>query len=301
MLVNEIVTKSGQTPALQRLLVAKKVGVVFGGGSTRCAFQIGVVETLRELSIRPALTIGVSGGVWNAAAVAAGADHRLRHYWRAFARMPRIDLRKLLTTYSPFRFVEMHERTFTRYIGRTRLHDDDALPMFVSVTRLRDRAPMLFNVRDVEDPLQLLLASNFLPPFYLKAPIIDGEKYGDGGFSDNAPYEKPFEEGCDHVILLSMKGESEGDLYRSPRDVNHRVADEYADRVTLIRPRHRLPFSFNEWNWSKLSTLIEAGRLRAREVLLGERHAATDLRAQSQAPTVRLARLSKRIRGRERG
>ena len=90
------------------------------------------------------------------------------------------DLRKLLTTYSPFRFVEMHERTFTRYIGRTRLHDDDALPMFVSVTRLRDRAPVLFNVRDVKDPLQLLLASNFLPPFYVKAPIIDGEKYGDG-------------------------------------------------------------------------------------------------------------------------
>src|SRR4051794_8509098 len=35
---------------------ARKVGYVFSGGSARCAFQVGVIETLREIGVRPALT-----------------------------------------------------------------------------------------------------------------------------------------------------------------------------------------------------------------------------------------------------
>ena len=56
---------------------AKRVGYVFSGGSSRCAFQIGVIEALAELGVRPALAIGVSAGAWNAALVAARRESRL--------------------------------------------------------------------------------------------------------------------------------------------------------------------------------------------------------------------------------
>jgi len=269
---------------------ASRVGVVLSGGSARCSFQIGVLETLIELGVRPSLCVAVSAGSWNGAALATGSVHRLRHYWRAFVRMPHVDLRNLWREHSPYRFTEIHRRTFSRYVGVDRLRASGTLPLHIGVTRLRDRNKVLFDAGAVEDPFLLLLASNYLPPFYTHAPRIGGERYGDGGMTDNIPYEKAFEEGCDAVVLVTMKGESEGEIYRSPRETEHVIPAGLRDRVVVIRPRHRLPLSFTEKRWPVLRGIVELGRLRAREVLLGERHPETDARAAGTSPTVLLAR-----------
>jgi predicted acylesterase/phospholipase RssA len=233
----------------------------------------------------------VSGGAWSAAAVAVGHAHRLRTYWRAFSRMPGLDLRNLLREHSPYRWNEIHRRTFSRYVGLERLRRPETLPVFVGVTRLSDRQALYYDLRTVEDPLNVLLASNYLPPFYTHAPRIDGERCGDGGMCNNIPYEKAFAEGCDAVVLVTMKGESEGRPNRSPREVEHTVPPIYRDRLVVIRPRHRLPTPFLERRWSVLVQAIELGRLRAREVLLGEVHPATEVRIDRIAPTVLVARL----------
>lgn len=278
------------TPELDLLLSARRVGLVFGGGSARCAFQIGAVETLLELGVQPALCVGVSAGAWNAAAAAVGQAHRLRYYWRSFSRMPVVDLRNLLWERSPFRWNELHRRTFGRYVSAERLRQPGTLPVFVGVTRLADRQPVYFDLRTADDPLQVLLASNYLPPFYTHAPRIAGERYGDGGLCDNIPYAKAFEEGCDAVVLLAMKGESEGLPNRNPREIEHVIPPRYRDRLVIIRPRHRLPVAFLERRWPPLLRTIEIGRLRAREVLLGESHPETEARAEGTAVSVRVAR-----------
>lgn len=280
------------TDSLALLRSARRIGFVFSGGSARCIFQVGVVETLLELGIQPAVCVGVSAGAWNAAAVAAGTSHRLRRYWRAFARMPHLDLGNLLRERSPFRFTEMHRRTFSRYVGIERLRSPEALPLFIGVTRLRDKTGFYFDAREVEDPLQLLLASNFLPPFYSRPPRIAGESYGDGGMVNNIPYEKAFEEGCDAVVLFANKGESEGSLYRSPREPLHEIPSPWRERTVVIRPRHRLPIAFTERRWSVLASIAEIGRLRAREVLLGETHAETDVRGEIPLTGALFARLT---------
>jgi predicted acylesterase/phospholipase RssA len=260
--------------ALQSLLPARRIGFVFSGGSARCAFQVGVVETLRELGVRPALCVGVSAGVWNAAAVAVGSDERLRYYWRTFVRMPHLSARNLLREHTPYNLTEIHRRTFRRYVGSERLRRTEALPLWVGLTRLADRRAALFEARRAEDPLALLLASNYLPPFYGHAPRLAGERYGDGGLANNLPYEKAFEEGCDAAVLITMKGESEGGLYRNPTDCDHAIPAPFRTRTVVIRPRRRLPVSFVERRWAVLAGIIELGRLRAREVLLGEVHPA---------------------------
>jgi predicted acylesterase/phospholipase RssA len=269
---------------------ASRVGIVLSGGSARCAFQIGALETLAELGVRPSLCVAVSAGSWNGAALAAGTVHRLRHYWRMFVRMPHVDLRNLWREHSPYRFAEMHRRTFSRYIGLDRLRAPGSLPLYIGVTRLRDRRRVLFDASMVEDPFLLLLASNYLPPFYTHAPRIGGERYGDGGMTDNIPYAEAFEQGCDAVVLVTMKGESEGEIYRNPRETEHIIPAELRDRIVVIRPRHRMPLSFTEKRWPVLRGIVELGRLRAREVLLGERHPETDARAPGTSPTALLAR-----------
>lgn len=279
------------TPALRVLRAARRVGFIFSGGSSRCAFQIGVIEVLLELGVRPAVCVGVSGGSWNAAAVAVGHAHRLRIYWRAFSRMPGIDLRNLLREHSPYRWSELHRRTFGRYVGVENLRRPETLPVFIGVTRLADRQAIYVDLRTAEDPLHVLLASNFLPPFYTHAPRIEGERCGDGGLSNNIPYEEAFAEGCDAAVLATMKGESEGLPYRSPLEHTHSVLPEYRDRLVVIRPRHRLATHFLERRWPVLLHAIELGRLRAREVLLGEIHPETDVRPEGIAASVVAARI----------
>ncbi len=279
------------TPALDLLCSARKVGLVLSGGSSRCSFQVGVLETLHEIGIDPALSVAVSGGVWNGAAVSIGAVPRLRQYWRAFTRMPHVDLRGLLRDHTPYRFNEMHRRTFGRYIGAERLRRPEAKPLWVGVTRLRDRQGVFFDARTVEDPLALCLASNYVPPFYTHAPRIQGERYGDGGLTDNLPYEKAFAEGCDAVVLVTMKGESEGGLYRGPREPDHVIPAPFRERTVVIRPRHRPPCRFVDRRWEVLSLMMDLGRLRAREVLLGERHPETEVSGEVGALTAAVRRL----------
>ena len=274
---------------------AKKVGYVFSGGSARCAFQIGAIEALAELGIEPALCIGVSAGAWNAAIVAAGIRERIRYYWRSFMRMRSFDLRNLFVDHSPWRFRQMHERTFRRFIG-ARLHAPEALPLYISLTRLRDRSNAIFDARKFDDPLRILLATNYLVPFYTHAPLIDGERYGDGGMTDNAPYERAFAEGCDAVVLVAQKGESEGGLFKRIGDVEHVIPAHLRDRVVVIRPRHRLPVFFVELRWSRLAWLADIGYLRTREVLLGEEHEATHVRARGRAPSAYITAVARRMR-----
>jgi predicted acylesterase/phospholipase RssA len=279
------------TPALDLLRSARRLGLVLSGGSLRCAFQVGVIETLVELEVRPALIVAVSGGAWNGAALSAGTVHRLRHYWRAFVRMPSLDARNLLREHTPFRYNEIHRRTFSRYVGAERLQRPEALPLQIGVTRLRDRQAVYFDARTAEGPLTLLLASNYLPPFYIHAPVIAGERYGDGGLADNLPYERAFAEGCDVVILVTIKGESEGGPYRNPQDPDHVIPAHFRERMVMIRPRHLLPASFVERRWPILLQTIELGRLRAREVLLGESHPETEVRGEAGALASAIRRL----------
>ena len=283
------------TQAFDRLREAKKIAFVFSGGSSRCAFQVGVFERLAALGIRASVAIGVSAGSWNAAIVATHIEHRARFMWRSFGRMPHFDLRNLFVELSPWRYAEMHRRNFERFI-RDKLHAPDALPCFISVTRLRDRKGFLIDARTVDRPFDLLLAANFLPPFYSRTPLVLGERFGDGGVSDNAPYELAFEQGCDAVVLVTVKGESEGGIYKSTADVDHEIPAVFRDRVIVIRPRHRLPYAFVERRWSRILELMTLGDLRAREVLLGERHPETDIRAIGDSPTMRMLRVWQWVR-----
>lgn len=271
------------TAALELLRNAKRPGFLFAGGAARCVFQIGVVETLYELGIEPALCLGVSGGAWNAAAVAVGNWRLLRNYWRFFSRMPYVDVTNLVREHSPFIWSRLHDRAFSRYVGAERLRAESTLPLYVALTRLRDRTSVIADLRTADHPLELLIASNFLPPFYTHPAVIDGEKYGDGGWTNNLPYETMFALGCDAVVLMTQKGESEGGLYRHSDDVNHVIGPEYASRVVVIQPRHRMPLGFVERRWQKLLPIAELGALRTREVLLGERHAQTDIAAPGRA------------------
>lgn len=261
----------------------------------RCIFQVGAVETLLSLGIEPAACLGVSGGAWNAAAVGVGNSARLRPYWRFFARMPYIDLTNLAREHSPFIWSRIHHRAFTRYVGAEPVRAAK-IPILIGMTRLSDRSSVVVDIRGEPDPFRLLLASTYLPPFFTHPIEIGRERYADGGWSDNIPYERLFAAGCDAVVILTMKGESEGGLFKHRDDYDHEIVPELRDRVVVIRPRHRLPIGFVERRWNRLLPIANLGALRAREVLLGERHPETDLAAKGRAPSAYVSGLRTWVR-----
>lgn len=255
-----------------------------------------MAECLAELGVIPTRVLGVSGGAWNAAAVAVGGTQRLRYYWRYFARAPHLDVFNLTRDYTPFRYAYLHDRAFERYVGRSNLVSDSAIPMWVAVTRLDVRESVVLSVREVPDPFRLILASNYLPPFYTRPVSIDGVDCGDGGLTNNLPYEALLAEGADLVIIIAINGESAGGLFRSPVEVDHEIPPELHDRVVVLRPRHRLPVFFVEWRWPRLQGTINLGYLRAREVLLGENHPRCANHSRSVEPVRVALRLAGRVR-----
>lgn len=257
------------TNVKDRLRRARKIGILFAGGASRAVFQVGVVEALFEAGINPAACLGVSAGSWNAAAVAVGNWRRLRAYWRFFCRMPAVDLTNLAREHSPFNWRKLHTRAFRRYVSAERLRAEAALPLYVALTRLRDRELVVVDARTSADPLELMLASNYLPPFFTHPPVIDGERYGDGALSNNIPYEALFDRGCDAVVLITQKGECEGGLFRNLDDSDHVIPEPYREHVVVIRPRHPLQVSFAERRWERLAPVADLGFRLASKALGG--------------------------------
>jgi len=198
--------------------------------------------------------------------------------------------------FTPFRYAYLHERAFDRYVGRANLVSDESIPMWVGVTNLSTLESRVLSVREVPDPFQLILASNYLPPFYTKPVSIEGVEYGDGGLTNNLPYETLLDLGADIVLIIAINGESAGGLFRSPKEVDHEIPEEYADRVFVIRPRHRLPVFFVEWRWHMLASTINLGYLRAREELLGETHPRCANHSRSIEPVRSALRFVHKIR-----
>ena len=70
------------------------------------------------------------------------------------------------------------------------------------------------------------------------------------------------------MVVMTMKAESEGRIYRSHRDPEHVIPRALESRVVVVRPRHRLGLSLIESRWPRIEETIELGRRRAAELLL---------------------------------
>lgn len=146
-----------------------------------------------------------------------------------------------------------------------------------------------------KDPiLNALKASAALPIAYRQPVVIDGHSYIDGGISDPIPIQKAIDEGCDEIVVLLTRPEGYRKkiplvnvlprLYarRFPRlaeallsryESYNRSLDliesgRLPARLTVIRPRTKLPVGRLTTNLSKIKAAMAQGERDAKEVLL---------------------------------
>lgn len=248
-------------------------GIVLEGGAAKGAYHVGAVDAILEKKIEYRAVSGTSIGAVNGAFLVSGQWDLVRKMW------PKIDLRWFLEGDRDLRKRTEGERSsgkefleilsgIIRQGGISTDHmlrlidriDEEAFRAsetefaFVAVNRSL-KEPRFYYKDDIPEGklAEYLLASSFMPIF--RDRELDGQKFLDGCFYDNLPYEPLERIGVDEFIAVRCQGfgvrrprtypenrieiKSEGSLGRgldfSPEHVEELMKRGYEDAVRVFK------------------------------------------------------------------
>lgn len=181
---------------------------VLSGGGSLGAVQVGMLQALDELGIRPDLLVGTSAGAVNAAYLAgrgmnaetladlAGVWARLRRQ-DVFPTDPVRHLLALRGTQTSLCSNDSLRRLVRAHLPYHRL-EDAAIPVHLVATEVLSGREVLLSSGDAVDAV---LASAAIPAVF--PPVtVDGRPLWDGGIADNAAISQALALGADRVFVL---------------------------------------------------------------------------------------------------
>lgn len=250
----------------------RNIGLVLSGGGSRGAYQIGVLEGLKELGLEQRLhtLAGVSIGAINAAVLIqewnegpekaidmwrqmlpgevfkAVPDDLKNLEWKDYLDLGIDSLKNFKVRVDPF-IERLFERTSE---DRIRTAPHQLVVAAWNVNKLRTDVFALSKIPKGKLAAYLLASASF-PAF--GSYKIDGTSYLDGGIGNNLPLDLIFqEEEVEKGIAIDV-----GSIVRySPSQL--RVEKKYKDRTLLIRPSRSIPSPANFSN-SAVQIMLEAG------------------------------------------
>ncbi len=205
------------------------VGLVFGGGGAKGAYEVGVWWGLKEKGIDKDISLvsGASVGGLNAALFSMGSLSRCYKIWKSITEKdilcPDEDKRELINIAlgSDSIFCQnCLKNIIIRYLDENKLRDKDCfisctdvsripliniLPVELYLNKLLNLKAKYFNIRglDIEKTVHVLLATSAMP-FVYESIEIDGKKYCDGGICDNLPIQPLYKKGAETIIAVSL-------------------------------------------------------------------------------------------------
>ena len=197
--------------------VRMKTGVVDVGGGMRGIYAAGVLDGCLDRGIKFDLGIGVSAGSANIASYTAGQKGRNYRFYTEYSfRRQYMSFANLLRGGS---YINMDYV----YGELSRADSEDPLdypamsanPMefiVVAADALSGEAKYFDKHDMAQDNYDVFKASSSIPVVG-RPYTVDGRPYYDGALGDPVPVAKAFELGCDRVVLILTKPESE---LRSP-------------------------------------------------------------------------------------
>lgn len=192
----------------------KKIALVIGAGSVKCAAALGALRVLRQAGIAPDLVVGCSGGALYAAAVALGLDVEkavslTRQLWTKELTGKR-NRRALLQAALP-RQLGFDGRFGLRHdaLMRQRLDDafgsqtfaDTQIPLFITATDFMTGEQVVLNNGRLTDAVRASMAT----PFVFAPWEVDGRLLVDGFLSDPLPVNVAIREGADVILALGFE------------------------------------------------------------------------------------------------
>ena len=217
-----------------------KIGIVFGGGGGRGAYQIGVLKALDEMGL-PGLIKGVAGtsvGALNGAMFCAGNLDEAIGVWSSVSEdmiLKRNDIRSmrsyngwfsnsglkmLIKQHVDLTAVKHSKAVF--YAAASRIKSPETLYRYIKSHQDKNLFHKLvtdflkgaitftssaryfkvgdYDIRVIED---ILLASSAIP-FVFPDIVIDDEVYVDGGINDNVPITPLYNDGFRKFLVIAL-------------------------------------------------------------------------------------------------
>lgn len=190
-----------------------KTGILDVGGGLRGIYAAGVFDYLMDAGITFDLGIGVSAGSANLASFLAGQKKRNYQFYIEYAaRRQYMGIGNFILKRS---YVDMDYvyGTLSNSDGENPL-DYDALrknrmEFLVVATNVETGRSKYFDKSDIDqDNYDVLKASSSIP-FVCRPYEVDGIPYYDGALADPVPVKKAFQWGCDRVVVILTKPETE--------------------------------------------------------------------------------------------
>jgi len=181
--------------------------LVLGGGSSRGAIQIGMLQVLAEHGFVPDRILGSSVGAINGVGFAAEPTRegveRLTQVW---LRIRREDIYPQGRLHGPWLYLQQRDAVYSNSGLRAIVEEgfpherleDAVVPVEVVATSLVDGGERWFTYGPAVDAV---LASAAMPAIF--PPVeIDGERYIDGGVIDNVPIQRAIDSGATRIVVL---------------------------------------------------------------------------------------------------
>ncbi|HUM70970.1 MAG TPA: patatin-like phospholipase family protein, partial [Chloroflexota bacterium] len=199
----------------------KKIALVIGAGSVKCAAALGVLRVLRQAGIAPDLVVGCSGGALYATAVALGLDvdtavaltQRLWTRDLTGRRNHRAFLQALLPKRLGFdgRFGLRDDALILKRLRQTfgeQTFADTAIPLFITATDFLTGEQVALHDGRLLDAIRASIAI----PFVFAPWEVNGRLLLDGYLSDPLPINIAMREGADVIIALGFESPNQASI-----------------------------------------------------------------------------------------
>lgn len=236
---------------------SSKKALVFGGGGSKGAYQIGAYEALCEEGFEFDLVVGVSIGAINGAMIAQGDFAKAKELWLNLTLEDVIDKGLNLTFDMDYYFDNTQKilpflKTYTQNKGMDITPLQKTIAAYIDYNKLAN-SPIDFGLLCLEVPsfnpcekqkaqmdenslLHWLLASASCFPAF---PIyeIAGQKYIDGGYYDNLPIDLAFKMGASDIFAISLNPDCETKYDKNPL-VRHLRPSHYLGTMLDFTPNN---------------------------------------------------------------
>ncbi len=250
-----------------------KIALALGGGGAKGAYEVGVIDALMKLGIKPSIITGTSIGSLNGSIYVQGDFEKL-HDYNIF---PQFDYKSLALDFDNIiKFSKDKEydnkenakplkQVIDSFLDEERMRnsDIDFGLVCVSFPTMKPNELRLKDIKEGELSDYLLASSSIFPIFPMHK--IDGKLHIDGGYYDNVPIDLAFSMGADYVVAV--------DLMLVPKYEKHLNSP----LVKYIKPAHSLgpAFAFDKELIKNNIKLGYSDTLKAFDKALGFRYAFT--------------------------
>jgi NTE family protein len=205
----------------------KRVALVIGSGSVKCAAAIGIQKALTRAGIGLDMVVGCSGGAIYGAVIAAGHDadaaaEMTSRLWTREVASKR-NRRALLSILAP-RWFGFRAETFgmrddalimrrlREAFGTTRI-EDMPIPLHVTATDFSNGEQVTLSSGSVVDAVRASIAM----PFAFAPLRLDGKLLTDGYLADPMPVGVAVRQGADVIIAAGFEAQNQTSISSASR------------------------------------------------------------------------------------